>query len=103
MALASPILMVRQASPMAWVEVAQAETVARLGPRKPWYMENNPDAMLEISMGIMKGESRPGPRCIRTVCCSSVVCRPPMPEPMKAPISSRFTFSRSRPLSSRAW
>ncbi len=33
MALASPILMVRQASPMAWVEVAQAEQVAKFGPR----------------------------------------------------------------------
>ena len=35
MTLASPILIVRQASPMAWVAVAQAEQVARLGPRKP--------------------------------------------------------------------
>ena len=30
---ASPILIVRQASPMAWLEVAQAEQVAKLGPR----------------------------------------------------------------------
>ncbi len=34
-ACASPILMVRQASPMACVEVAQAEQVAKFGPRKP--------------------------------------------------------------------
>ena len=32
-ATASPILMVRQASPMAWVAVAQAEQVATFGPR----------------------------------------------------------------------
>ncbi len=31
---ASPILMVRQASPMAWLAVAQAEQVAKFGPRK---------------------------------------------------------------------
>ncbi len=33
MTWASPILMVRQASPRAWLEVAQAEQVAKLGPR----------------------------------------------------------------------
>ena len=33
MTCASPILMVRQASPRAWLEVAQAEQVAKLGPR----------------------------------------------------------------------
>ena len=34
MTCASPILMVRQASPMAWLAVAQAEQVAKFGPRK---------------------------------------------------------------------
>ena len=32
MTFASPILIVRQASPIAWVDVAQAEHVARFGP-----------------------------------------------------------------------
>ena len=35
MALASPILIVRHASPSAWVLVAQALQVATLGPRSP--------------------------------------------------------------------
>ena len=30
----------------------------------------------------MNGESRPGPRSSRILCCSVVVCSPPMPEPM---------------------
>jgi hypothetical protein len=40
--------MVRQASPMAWVEVAQAEQVAKLGPRSLKYIENNPEAILAM-------------------------------------------------------
>ena len=58
--LASPILIVRQASPRAWVDVAQAEQVARFGPRKFWNMENKPDPMFKISMGIMKGKAGRG-------------------------------------------
>ena len=41
---------------------AQAEQVAKFGPRKLWNMETKPDAMLEMSIGIINGESRPGPR-----------------------------------------
>ena len=100
---ASPILIVRQASPIACVEVAHAEQVATLGPRSLLYIENRPEAMFRINAGIMKGDSRPGPLLSRTMCCSSVVCRPPMPEPIITPISSRLDFSRSRPESSNAW
>src|ERR1043166_825841 len=66
-------------------------------------MENKPEAMFRMSMGIMNGESRPGPLFSRTLCCSSVVAKPPMPEPMNTPISSRLTFSRSSPESINAW
>ena len=59
--------------------------------------------MFEMSIGIMKAESRPGPRSSRTWHCSETVCRPPMPEPMNTPISSRLTRFRSRPESRRAW
>ena len=62
MICASFILMVRQASPMAWLAVAQAEQVAKLGPRRLKYMDTKPEAMLPISMGMVKGETRPGPR-----------------------------------------
>ena len=102
MICASPILMVRQASPRAWLEVAQAEQVAKLGPRSLWYIENRPEPMLRMSMGIMNAESRSGPRSSRTLHCSETVCKPPMPEPMNTPTSSRFTLSRSRPESRKA-
>src|SRR5262245_7514417 len=102
MTWASPILMVRQASPMAWVAVAQAEQVATLGPRNLWNMLNRPEAILRISIGIMNGESRPGPLFKRIECCSAVVSRPPIPEPMKTPIWSRSTLFKSRPESIRA-
>src|SRR6266498_1363277 len=102
MTLASPILMVRQASPTAWVEVAQAEQVARFGPRSLWNMLTNPEAMFKMSIGIMKGERRPGPLLSRMMCWSAVVSRPPMPEPMNTPISSRSAWFKSRPESSNA-
>src|SRR5688500_19215700 len=78
--LASPIFNVRQASPIAWLAVAQAEQVATLGPRSLKYIENKPEAMFRISIGIMNGERRLGPLLRRILCCSSVVARPPMPE-----------------------
>jgi len=99
---ASPILMVRQASPMAWLAVAQAEQMAKLGPRKLKYIETTPDAMFEISMGIMNGDSRPGPRSSKIFNCSLVVCKPPMPDPRNTPISSQFSLARSRPESCNA-
>ena len=43
------------------------------------------------------------PALEQDLCCSVVVARPPMPEPMMTPISSRFSRSRSRPESSSAW
>ena len=60
-------------------------------------MLNTPEAMFRIIIGMRKGEMRPGPLFISTVCCSSWVWRPPMPEPMKAPIWSRSSFSKSMP------
>ena len=59
---ASPIFTARQASPIAWFAVAHAEHVAKFGPRNSKNIEIKPDAMFEISIGIMNGESRPGPR-----------------------------------------
>ena len=38
----------------------------------------------------------------KNLCCSDIVCNPPMPEPMKAPTSSRLTFFMSRSESIRA-
>src|ERR1044071_9044160 len=58
--------------------------------------------MLEISMGIMNGDKRSGPRSSRTLCCSAVVCNPPIPEPMKTPHSLRSILFRSSPESRNA-
>ena len=58
--------------------------------------------MFRISIGIMNGDMRPGPLVKRMLCWSEVVCRPPMPEPMNTPISSRFSLSKSSPESSSA-
>src|ERR1035438_6953248 len=65
---ASPILIARQASPMAWFAVAHAEQVAKFGPRRLLYIENRPEAMLLMSMGIMNGERLPGPRSSKVLC-----------------------------------
>ena len=43
---------------MAFVAVAQAETVAKFGPRKPYLMEICPAAISEMILGIKKGLKR---------------------------------------------
>ena len=83
--------------------MAQAEQVAKFGPRNFLYIENNPDAMLPINIGMVNGETRPGPRSFSSSVCSVVVSNPPIPEPMMTPISSQFSLLRSRPESSKAW
>ena len=70
---------------MAWHAVAQAETVAKFGPRRPNSIETSPLAMFEIIIGIMNGETRPGPLFMRTVCWSSSDFSPPMPLPIITP------------------
>src|ERR1700730_9173717 len=52
---ASPNFMMRQDSPMALFEVAQAVTMHMFGPRSPNSIEITPLAMLLISMGMVKG------------------------------------------------
>ena len=58
---ASPNLIMRHDSPMALFEVAQAVTMHMFGPRIPNSIEINPLAMLLISMGMVKAETRLGP------------------------------------------
>ena len=82
--------------------MAQAETMAKLGPRRPKCIEIWPEAILLIIMGIMKGETFFGPRSLRMVCCSSRVLRPPIPEPTRTPARSRSIEACSRPASLQA-
>ena len=58
---ASPAWMLRYASPMEWVPVAQAVTTFRLFPFKPYAIDTFPAAMLEIIRGTIRGATRLGP------------------------------------------
>ena len=58
---ASPRWMIFVASPMAWLPVAQAVTTAEFGPLAPKRIEITPEAMLTISIGMKKGDTRSGP------------------------------------------
>src|SRR6266513_6282442 len=64
---ASPNLIIRQDSPMALFEVAQAVTIHILGPRSPYSIEMRPLAMLLINIGIVNGEVRDGPFVSRII------------------------------------
>jgi hypothetical protein len=63
-ASASPRWIIRQASPMLWFPVAQAVTTEAFGPLAPNRMEIWPGASFTMSMGMKKGEIRPGPLSI---------------------------------------
>ncbi len=99
---ASPNFMMRQASPMLWLEVAQAVTMDMFGPPRPYSMEMRPEAMLLIMYGIMKGDTRAGPLERSVACWLSSVPRPPMPLPTMTPMRVLSSASRSSPESLRA-
>ena len=67
-ASASPNLIIRQDSPIALLDVAQAVTMHMFGPRNPNSIEIKPLAMLLMSIGIVKGETRDGPLVIKMLC-----------------------------------
>ena len=82
---ASPYWMLRMASPMELVPVAQAVTTLMLFPFKPNIMETLPAAMFEIIRGTIRGLTLDGP-FVRIFSCSfSVTWRLPIPEPMDTP------------------
>src|SRR5260370_16217233 len=58
---ASPNLIVRQDSPIALFDVAQAVTMHMLGPFSPYSSEISPLAMLLINIGIVNREFRDSP------------------------------------------
>ncbi len=92
----------RAASPIAWLPVAHAVTIAEFGPLAPKRIEIRPEAMLMISMGMKNGETRSGPLLRRTLCVSRSVLIPPMPDPTRTPNRVPSTFERSSPESSTA-
>ena len=82
---------------MLWFEVAQAVTITMFGPLSPYSIEMMPLAMLEIIIGIVKGETRFGPRVMYVVCSFSSVARPPMPLPTITPNRRGSMVETSRP------
>ena len=94
---ASPYSIRRAASPIPWVAVAQALTMARFGPLKPYITERSPEIMLMMLMGTKNGETRRGPRSLMTRVVSSIVPMPPMPEPICTPMRSALASVTSSP------
>src|SRR5204862_508081 len=74
-----PNLIMRHDSPMELLDVAQAVTMHMFGPRNPNSIEITPLAMLLMSIGMVKAETRCGPLFINTLNWSSSVFSPPMP------------------------
>jgi hypothetical protein len=99
---ASPYSMRRPAWPMQCRPVVQAVTMARLGPCSPYMIENWPEIMLMIEPGTKNGEIRRGPRFMYSVWLSSIIGRPPMPEPIITPTWVRLASVTSSPLSASA-
>ncbi|MNC84743.1 hypothetical protein D3C83_03090 [compost metagenome] len=58
---ASPYSMIRPDSPIQWVAVVQAVTIARLGPLNPYRMERLPEIILMMVPGTKNGEILRGP------------------------------------------
>ncbi|MNT14263.1 hypothetical protein D3C72_1492600 [compost metagenome] len=82
--------------------VVHAVTAARFGPLMPWMIDRWPAIMLMIEPGTKNGEMRRGPRSVSTALVSSIIGRPPMPEPTSTPMRSALASVTSRPLSFRA-
>ena len=83
---ASPRRIVSQASPRAWPPVAQAETVAKLGPSAPVAIAIWPAPTLAMPIGMKNGEIRSGPRSPISSTLSNSVCTPPSPDPTITPV-----------------
>ena len=88
---------------MALVEDAQADTVQKFGPLKPYIIEICPAERSEIILGIKYGLNLgvPSPFANSATSCSKVVI-PPIPAPQITPIRSRSSVAVSMPESSMA-
>ncbi len=88
---------------MASEPLEQAEVMHMLGPLTPRAMDICAAAMSDIIIGARKGLTRSGPFSTRILACSKRVVRPPMPLPMKTPMSSQLELSMVRPAFLTAW
>lgn len=79
--------------------VVHAVTIARFGPLMPNLIDRWPEIMLMIDAGTKNGEIRRGPRLSSSVCVTSIIGSPPMPEPTTTPTRSAFSSVTWKPLS----
>src|SRR5713101_6602483 len=93
----SPYSIRRPDSPMQCAEVVQAVTIARFGPFSPCMIDRFPEIMLMIVLGMKNGEILRGPPFSTSLCVSSIIGRPPMPEPILTPMRGAFASVTSRP------
>ena len=70
---------------MQWERVLHAETIETFGPLALNWIEIKPATMLMIEPGTKKGEMRRGPLASIPRMFSSILGRPPMPEPTFPP------------------
>ena len=99
---ASPYSMKRAASPTQCAEVVQADTIDTFGPLNPYKMEIMPATILTIEPGTKNGEILRGPLVIISRMLSSIIGRPPIPEPTLTPMRSAFSSVTTKPASSIA-
>ena len=99
---ASPYWIERNASPILWFPVAHAVTILIFLPFNPSWIATFPAAMFEISIGIIKGDTRFGPLSSSFLYSRSIHWRLPIPQPTLTPTINGSSFSRSSSLSSSA-
>ena len=85
---ASPYSINRPASPMQWFDDEHADTIARLGPWNPYWIDASPATMLTIVPGTKNGVILRQPPASNATFVSSISGRPPMPDPMQTPTRS---------------
>jgi len=85
-ASAPPHSISRAASPIAWAPAAQADSVAKDGPRRVWRMLTAPAPALPIIRGMASGETLFSPCSSSTWWLWVSVPMPPIPVPMMQPI-----------------
>ncbi|MNN10650.1 hypothetical protein D3C81_1235800 [compost metagenome] len=65
---ASPLCITLNASPIVFVEVAQAVTAHSTNPLAPYFIAISPEAILDIIIGTKNGLTLPGPFSRSTLC-----------------------------------
>ena len=92
---ASPRSIMRLASPIAWLPVAQADATLNPGPWMPSFIATVPAAALGIIIGTKCGETPRSPSSIQLRHSRSSVSSPPTPVPSTTPVRAGSAASGS--------